>query len=154
MWTYKWSETGVVCNAEGFGTYKHDVFADWTFICQKFNPMVACAGEGEKCKFEGTRTVMYGSIWGANPGLTWKTAANGVECTNEVFGDPAPGNAKLCWYPKDAWLWCANEGDNAYCTVPEPTLVMYGSDIRWAYQYVIVIRLRGPINDGSLPWPI
>lgn len=53
-----------------------------------------CAGEGSRCSFSGTATVRYGT---ASQNVT-KTFTGGTVCSNSVFGDPAPGTAKACWY--------------------------------------------------------
>lgn len=52
-----------------------------------------CADEGGYCSFRGTLAVSYGV------GNRWvtRTFANGVSCTNAVFGDPAPGVRKACF---------------------------------------------------------
>ena len=56
----------------------------------KFTP---CGKEGERCQFTGTREVMYGA------GNQWATrgAANGIDCSVKVFGDPAPNVHKQCY---------------------------------------------------------
>ncbi|HET6554454.1 MAG TPA: hypothetical protein VFG49_13090, partial [Dyella sp.] len=53
-----------------------------------------CATENKTCVFSGTRQVKYGT---ATQYVT-KTFTDGVACNNGVFGDPAPGSAKACWY--------------------------------------------------------
>lgn len=54
----------------------------------------ACAWEGSTCSFSGTRTVRYGTT-SANVS---RTATSAIACSNAVFGDPAPGQRKQCWY--------------------------------------------------------
>lgn len=91
-----------------------------------------CAQEGQLCSFTGTRNVRYG----ANG--TWVTrqvsASNGgVQCTNNVFGDPTPGYVKSCQLesvPTTSWTFCANE--NALCAFSGTRRVRYGADTRWA----------------------
>ncbi|NOT08952.1 MAG: hypothetical protein HOP28_12205 [Gemmatimonadales bacterium] len=57
-----------------------------------------CAEEGGVCAFTGTRQVRYGT-----PTLNVvKTLAGGTPCTNAVFGDPAVGVGKECWYGSTA----------------------------------------------------
>ncbi len=53
----------------------------------------ACAVEGQNCAFSGVQAIWYGV------GLRWAVApASGtLACTNEVFGDPAPGFQKACY---------------------------------------------------------
>ena len=51
-----------------------------------------CAPEGGVCKFSGRHEVSFGA------GKAWNTRVyeNGVACTAERFGDPAPGVKKSC----------------------------------------------------------
>lgn len=51
-----------------------------------------CATENQRCAFEGTKTVRYGA------GSTWisQQHTGGVDCSNRVFTDPAPGTVKRC----------------------------------------------------------
>jgi Flp pilus assembly pilin Flp/putative hemolysin len=51
-----------------------------------------CADENGYCSFSGTYKVRYGV-----PGH-WvkKNYFNGVACSNDIFGDPAPGVLKIC----------------------------------------------------------
>ena len=58
--------------------------ATWTF----------CAVEGASCLFSGTRTVIYG----ARGNYTARNATDGIACSNSVFGDPAPGLMKACYF--------------------------------------------------------
>jgi hypothetical protein len=58
---------------------------EWTF----------CAPEGGVCAFNGSIEVRYG----ANGSFFFKTITDGTACTNQVFGDPAPGVAKSCSLP-------------------------------------------------------
>lgn len=53
-----------------------------------------CASEGQQCAFTGTRDVRYGTT----TSFTTKTFTGGVSCSNGVFGDPAYGYVKTCWY--------------------------------------------------------
>lgn len=69
-------------------------------VTVKFSPIVApaptwskCADERTRCTFAGRREVRYGdgaSVW------VVRVHEGGVECTNDVFGDPAVGNLKRC----------------------------------------------------------
>jgi uncharacterized protein (DUF1800 family) len=55
----------------------------------------SCANEGQRCAFGGTYDVIYG----ANGTFALKTGLkDGVNCTNEIFGDPVVGVAKACFY--------------------------------------------------------
>lgn len=55
----------------------------------------SCANEGARCVFTGTYDVIYG----ANGTFSLKTGfKDGVDCTNDIFGDPVVGVAKACFY--------------------------------------------------------
>jgi hypothetical protein len=55
----------------------------------------SCATEGQRCAFTGTYDVIYG----ANGTFALKTALkDGVDCNNDVFGDPVVGVGKTCFY--------------------------------------------------------
>jgi uncharacterized protein (DUF1800 family) len=55
----------------------------------------SCATEGQRCAFTGTYDVIYG----ANGTFALKTALkDGVDCNNDVFGDPVAGVGKTCFY--------------------------------------------------------
>ncbi len=53
-----------------------------------------CANENQHCGFSGTKTVRYG----VNGSYHYRTPANGVLCSNSVFGDPLFGVTKQCSY--------------------------------------------------------
>jgi len=57
---------------------------NWTF----------CANENQLCSFTGTKEVQYG----ANGMYAYGNYTNGVQCSNAVFGDPAPNVVKQCYY--------------------------------------------------------
>jgi len=59
---------------------------------------VKCADENGYCSFSGTQNVYYG----ADSCYKVKTLTNGVNCSNDVFGDPLPGVAKACYVPPSA----------------------------------------------------
>jgi hypothetical protein len=44
--------------------------------------------------FTGQRDVRYGTT----TQFVTKTFTDGTACTNAVFGDPAHGTVKACWY--------------------------------------------------------
>jgi hypothetical protein len=52
-----------------------------------------CAPEGKRCNFEGERRVAFGT------GNRWsyRFGINGIDCTNQRFGDPAAGQVKSCY---------------------------------------------------------
>lgn len=54
-----------------------------------------CANEGGRCNFSGTGIVYYG----ANNSYYFKeNVSNGIDCNNNVFGDPISGVQKACYY--------------------------------------------------------
>lgn len=52
-----------------------------------------CAVENQFCGFRGPATVRYG----ARGRYVERRAFNGIPCSNEFFGDPAPGVPKRCF---------------------------------------------------------
>ncbi|MFC4521569.1 hypothetical protein [Cupriavidus pinatubonensis] len=93
-----------------------------------------CATEYNTCTFTGTRQVKYGT----ETQFVIRTFTNSVGCDNGVFGDPAPGSAKSCWYDASGdgaaggtvtadgnWTVCANE--NAFCSFSGTRQVRYGT---------------------------
>ncbi len=99
-----------------------------------------CAGEGGYCNFHGYKEIRYG----VDGRWNYKTAKNGIGCSNSVFGDPAPGAVKSCYYrntapPRGAddgrhvrWVRCAGEG--GYCNFNGYREIRYGSGDRWNYK--------------------
>ncbi|WP_369190186.1 hypothetical protein [Streptomyces sp. R08] len=59
-------------------------FATWT----------NCAAENGTCSFSGTHEVAYG----ANGQYFYGSFNGGTPCANGVFGDPAAGTPKYCYY--------------------------------------------------------
>ena len=53
---------------------------------------IFCATENQFCAFTGTKLVRYG----AGSTFTFRTATNGISCSNAVFGDPLVGVVKHC----------------------------------------------------------
>ncbi len=105
-----------------------------------------CADEGNLCSFTGTRTVRYGS------GTTFapvKIFVGQTQCNNDVFGDPAPGTKKFCYYsnivtpyalpstptptptptasPLSGYTFCADEGN--FCNFSGTKDIKYGSGV-------------------------
>lgn len=58
----------------------------------------SCASERGVCTFSGTHDVKYGS----DTQYVILTFTGGTPCDNGVFGDPAPGTQKQCWYDSGA----------------------------------------------------
>jgi hypothetical protein len=54
----------------------------------------ACAAENNTCSFTDRREVAYG----AKGKYFYGSFTNGTACANSVFGDPASGVAKTCYY--------------------------------------------------------
>ncbi len=52
-----------------------------------------CSPEFQRCSFSGTRSVAYG----ANGKFAFLDKTNGVDCNNDVFGDPIQGVSKGCY---------------------------------------------------------
>ena len=52
-----------------------------------------CADEGGHCDFSGTKQVYYG----ASNCYKVKSFSDGVDCKNDIFGDPVPGTGKACY---------------------------------------------------------
>lgn len=55
---------------------------------------VKCADENQFCMFIGTRQVRYG----ATGAYAMRTVTGKIMCSNDTFGDPAPGRTKTCEY--------------------------------------------------------
>lgn len=101
-----------------------------------------CATEGATCSFSGTREVRFGT----STQYTSKTFTGSVACSSSVFGDPAYGSRKYCWYASDTttasstsgttsattstsgttgWTWCSGEGGT--CKFSGTQTVRYGT---------------------------
>ena len=78
------SSCGAVTVLVNGSYYNNPGQGNWTY----------CAGENQQCYFSGTQNVRYG----ANGSYYYRTLTNGSVCTNYVFGDPAFGQVKQCWY--------------------------------------------------------
>ena len=113
---------------------------------------VRCANEGGSCRFYGQKDIRYG----AGNRWNYQSARNSISCSNDVFGDPAPGVGKACYYQdtqpqpsqqsdkgwrppsghndgrQDRWVRCANEG--GYCKFYGQKDIRYGAGDRWNYQ--------------------
>lgn len=101
-WVTKWFTDGVKCSTNKFGdpapqvpkTCSVRVKAGEEPAAHVTPAWVRCANEGGVCKFNGERKVGYG----AGARFKYRVFRNGARCTNETFGDPAPGIAKACFY--------------------------------------------------------
>ncbi len=97
-----------------------------------------CAWEGEHCAFGGTADVAYG----AEGRFNYRSAVSGgVQCINEVFGDPNPGVRKACFIrpavatPPAGYEFCAWEGE--HCGFGGTADVAYGANGRFAHRSAI-----------------
>jgi hypothetical protein len=79
-----------------------------------------CADEGGRCEFHGRGVVSYGKSTNDRSGFsTIENAKDGIDCNNNIFGDPLYGVAKSCYVSEfnknpsgvpDNSYQCANEG--------------------------------------------
>ncbi|ACA15136.1 hypothetical protein M446_0574 [Methylobacterium sp. 4-46] len=58
--------------------------------------LVPCAQEGGVCRMPHPTNVYYG-IPGKTVGRPFPQGGS-IACTNQSFGDPVPGQRKMCWY--------------------------------------------------------
>ena len=108
--------------------------------------LVPCAQERGFCRVPYPTRVIYG-VPGRSTALDVK--GRGVRCSNDVFGDPAPGASKRCAYvvrgyggPDDEddaprWRTCARE--NGFCDFQGRKRVRYGARGRF---------VEGTFRDG------
>jgi hypothetical protein len=101
-----------------------------------------CAAEGGRCSFRGTGIVAYG----VNGRFQYRRNVRGnIACTNSVFGDPAPGLPKRCYYfvnsnsvsvrhvpPNSRYRFCASEGER--CNFRGRSTVAFGVNGRFRYK--------------------
>jgi hypothetical protein len=102
-----------------------------------------CASEGRLCRVGGRATVRYGA-----DGRFYEREVRGeVLCSNQAFGDPAPGRSKYCevrgggdfgggggsgWGGGGSsgdWQYCASE--DGFCNLPGRGTVRFGTDGRF-----------------------
>jgi hypothetical protein len=100
--------------------------------------LVPCAEENGFCRVPYPTRVFYG-VPGRNTALD--VSGRGIPCSNEFFGDPAPGVLKHCAYlargvddPNDeddipSWRTCARE--NGFCNFRGHKRVRYGAQGRF-----------------------
>ncbi len=89
------------CTDGGWMNFTHPRSFDSRRDCVQFvrnqlkpGEWMRCADEGGFCDFDGTRRVRYG----ANGVYAYATFTDGVQCSNEVFGDPLFGVGKACGF--------------------------------------------------------
>lgn len=73
---------------------------------------VSCSNEWGTCTFTGTRRVLYGVSTSSKNVI--KTFTGSAACNNNIFGDPAAGSGKQCWYE-------ASTREPASTPTPAPT---------------------------------
>jgi hypothetical protein len=90
-----------------------------------------CASEGQTCQVDGRGVVRYGvnGLWST------RVLSGQVVCSNELFGDPAPQQAKRCEVRDNGsgngsgssgWVFCAAEGET--CRMRGSAEVRFGAD--------------------------
>jgi hypothetical protein len=100
-WVRKVFSNGVKCATDKFGS---DPAPGVPKTCTVSSLTVAdtspvnaswarCAGEGQACRFSGSRRVAYG----AQGRYHYLQVAENVLCGNPAFGDPIPGVSKSCY---------------------------------------------------------
>ena len=117
--------------------------------CWSSNPPVdsgwtACATEGQRCVFTGTRTVRYGAGTAFASGIY----TGGVDCSNGVFGDPLYGTVKGCS------MATTDAGGPAIAkvTLPDITSSTLGHSLRLAAQ---ALGADGaPIAGATFGWGV
>ncbi len=90
---------------------------------------VRCADEGQVCALSGSNEIRYGTV----AAYVSKVMVGATACNNAVFGDPAYGTVKACWYAAQAidpasWTLCAAEGGT--CNFTDTRNVLYGAATR------------------------
>ncbi|MES2743273.1 MAG: beta-1,3-glucanase family protein [Pseudomonadota bacterium] len=130
---------GIACNNDEFGNPvpgvgKHcdRAATTWTF----------CADENGRCNFSGTKVVLYGT----NGKYVTRTASNGVDCNNGVFGDPVPA-FKACFIPGEPINDVSTPGNPP---PPPPT----GGTWNKQTTFNLVNGTRGRYADSQVYWAI
>lgn len=111
-----------------------------------------CASEGERCVFSGTASVVYG----ANGNYNYLNLTDGTPCTNQVFGDPIEGTAKVCYYK--AINTQPSTPDPPFLSVLETRPLIRSGDeatLRWvvAADYPVQCILEGNAANVTFNYP-
>ena len=93
-----------------------------------------CADENGTCNIPGTGQVRYG----ASGAYVTLSAANSIECSNTIFGDPAPGVAKACEYLISAGS--------------TPAAKLLPSDSRWSWNPRASLTFTEMVNEYQGMW--
>jgi len=117
-----------------------------------------CAGENETCRIPYPTEVIYGAD---GRGTSQFIDRPNVRCSNQVFGDPAPGRRKSCSFVvrerfedrrddrgRGEWQRCANE--NGYCDFYGRKVVRYGAKGRFVER---VFRNGAPCDNRTFGDP-
>jgi hypothetical protein len=109
-----------------------------------------CTNEGGRCDFSGTADIAYG----ANGSFYYKYGvSDGIDCNNNVFGDPIPGTSKACYIkgggPPD-YTFCSNE--NERCNFRGTADVAYGASLKYNYKYGVTSGID--CNNSNFGDPI
>lgn len=91
---------------------------NWTF----------CAKQDETCEFTGTHEVAYGN----DTQFNFANHNDGVNCTTDIFSDPAPGKAKYCWSKPISETQTTSININANNTAQ--SIVMMGGDMERSHR--------------------
>jgi len=90
---------------------------------------VQCASENGTCSFIGSTIVSYTV---AGVGTHWGAFTNSTPCNNSVFGDPAYGHVKTCYYLVESdWTTCAQE--HGTCNLNGTTVIRFGNPGTYNY---------------------
>lgn len=108
-----------------------------------------CAEEGQRCAFSGTAQIYYGAN---NQFVGPQTYTDGVDCNNNVFGDPASGVHKQCFIKGGRPLgstFCANE--NGTCSFGSGNIatVYYGANGKYNTKAGVVSSIA--CNNSAFP---
>lgn len=92
----------ILCGLAGIAGVKAQTPAQSTAIGSVPSWFTRCAGENTPCVVRGSAQVIFGAANGLMPKAGGSFVAQAlhstVTCSNAVFGDPAPGQSKACWY--------------------------------------------------------
>ncbi len=93
---YATESNGTACSNTVFGDPAYGTVKSCYLISPPTSATkwTACATENSSCSFTGKHEVAYG----ANGMYFYESFTNGTACSNTVFGDPASGAAKTCYY--------------------------------------------------------
>ncbi len=122
---------GTTCSNAVFGDPAYGVVKSCAHAAVEAEPAFdasqwrVCVDEGGVCRFDGTRSVRYGTPAQA----TTRVASGQIDCSNAAFGDPAFGQSKTCWTSihtvDSGWTACAIEG--GHCAFSGTRTVRYGA---------------------------